>query len=796
MALLRFTISSLAPAALAMFRRCCYGLLAALVLQMSLYRQGYLTPEERAVMCEDYLDCCAQTVGGAQLLLRVELHHVVVQIERGPDAQGSARHVRIHSSSWPSDYTGSGPPRAGSLVEYLVQARRGDIPGVDATAKHVDAEDSPQMVRDMFARMRHDGKWIFTGRGISVASSRTPLPTNDGECVELGSFGCLDDLHGATVLIDRADGLQRVTAKLTVGLAPLPVQPIEGRLCEQPALVFERVTQGVPRPLPRPRQSAIEMLVGQQSEARRQLRNGGMHIAEQCLQRHEACCDAMSALRDAPLLAAAAWAALDDLGRFADESVRGSLLYEASAALLVLFRAQRPVLTLPTSVESGLDERTLGEAVLVAAKQQLALAREACSADDRTGSILRQLELASMQRYRRAHYPIGHSAANELEVGEAKLRCSVEAALHAPTAFAPYAEALTRSVELLGRAADTQCTNGASYFLGSWRHAEETGASAVAEELERLLPDVVQVGGTNEAGLLIGPLVDAATGAAEGDEGAKRLLALLRTEVVPDVVQLHSERGVGTLIGALVGAATGAAEGDEGAFALLTQLCGFARALGAAWRRHSNASGARPQSPFSTDLPTIVERFVPASTNEQQHVVLLLQAAAAASSAEREQTIQAVGSAMLTCPPSDWVKLSPPAPSALLAAAELAAEVSQQPSAAVPSWSAAEDETLRALHKQYGNKWQQIACLLPGRSRDSVSMRFKRLTKAKLPREMHAPFTTAEDALLVELVTPLNGKGNIPWLSLAKQFPGRTPLELKNKWSNAIQSAAKKRKRE
>ena len=262
------------------------------------------------------------------------------------------------------------------------------------------------------------------------------------------------------------------------------------------------------------------------------------------------------------------------------------------------------------------------------------------------------------------------------------------------------------------------------------------------------------------------------------------------------MVQLHSERGVGTLIGALVGAATGAAEGDEGAFALLTQLCGFARALGAAWRRHSNASGARPQSPFSTDLPTIVERFVPASTNEQQHVVLLLQAAAAASSAEREQTIQAVGSAMLTCPPSDWVKLSPPAPSALLAAAELAAEVSQQPSAAVPSWSAAEDETLRALHKQYGNKWQQIACLLPGRSRDSVSMRFKRLTKAKLPREMHAPFTTAEDALLVELVTPLNGKGNIPWLSLAKQFPGRTPLELKNKWSNAIQSAAKKRKRE
>ena len=87
-----------------------------------------------------------------------------------------------------------------------------------------------------------------------------------------------------------------------------------------------------------------------------------------------------------------------------------------------------------------------------------------------------------------------------------------------------------------------------------------------------------------------------------------------------------------------------------------------------------------------------------------------------------------------------------------------------------------EDDHLKMLVEQYGvNDWKNISSLMTNRSQRQCRERWKNYLS---PDVSNAPWTTQEDILLEEKHRELGPQ----WSRIAKFFPCRTDIHVKNRW--------------
>ncbi len=94
-------------------------------------------------------------------------------------------------------------------------------------------------------------------------------------------------------------------------------------------------------------------------------------------------------------------------------------------------------------------------------------------------------------------------------------------------------------------------------------------------------------------------------------------------------------------------------------------------------------------------------------------------------------------------------------------------------------WKPEEDSVLMSAQSSIGNKWAQIAAMLPGRTENAVKTRFKSINRA-----IKRMWTPEQDQLIVSLHQEHGSR----WDQIAEHIPGRTKNAVKTRYRQLIKN--------
>ncbi len=110
-------------------------------------------------------------------------------------------------------------------------------------------------------------------------------------------------------------------------------------------------------------------------------------------------------------------------------------------------------------------------------------------------------------------------------------------------------------------------------------------------------------------------------------------------------------------------------------------------------------------------------------------------------------------------------------------------------------WTADEDAQLRAAVQLYGEKhWRKIAEMVRGRNQTQCLQRWQKVLRPGLKK---GQWDQEEDDLLIKIVSEqkkrlINLKSKIQWNLVAKEIPGRTPKQCRERWNHNINPCIRK----
>ena len=101
-------------------------------------------------------------------------------------------------------------------------------------------------------------------------------------------------------------------------------------------------------------------------------------------------------------------------------------------------------------------------------------------------------------------------------------------------------------------------------------------------------------------------------------------------------------------------------------------------------------------------------------------------------------------------------------------------------------WSAEEDRALLEAVRKYGQDWDRVAMMIPGRNRKQCGLRY---TKSLAPQVRRGRWTPEEDAALSSAVEDM-GVGS--WKQISVRVPGRTDIQCRERWVNVLDTSIRK----